>query len=486
MRESSWQFDQSSDDLDHYASDENLTQRHMTQVSLIEQPFLRGLVGRRRKAAVTLTLVWSSTIALHLFSGGYWLIWGLTTLMGIHVLRVFLARPIPMPPPLSSNNLEDYPYISLLVAAKNEAAVIRSLVRDLCQLDYPSNRYELWLIDDYSTDQTPILLDQLAKEYEQLHVIHRSMDAGGGKSGALNDVWPLTNGDVIAVFDADAQVPRDLLRHVIPLFQRQQVGAVQVRKAISNADTNWLTHCQLGEMAVDSYCQQQRIAIGGIGELRGNGQFVRRSALEQCGGWNEETITDDLDLTLRLHLNQWDIDFLTFPAVGEEGVARLVGLWHQRNRWAEGGYQRYLDYWRLIRRGRLGTQKMVDLIVFYIIHYLIPTATIPDFLMSIIRSHPPMLMPLTSLNLTLSVVGMFIGLRRVQHQADLKSKSPLMPAQLRTLFQSIYGTLYMLHWLLVIASTTLRISIRPKQLKWVKTIHQGSEDVWIDVSEPSA
>lgn len=89
-------------------------------------------------------------------------------------------------------------------------------------------------------------------------------------------------------------------------------------------------------MILDSYFQQQRIALGGIGELRGNGQFVRRSALDQCGGWNEETITDDLDLTIRLHLDNWKIGFLLNPAVNEEGVTKAIALWHQRSRWAEG------------------------------------------------------------------------------------------------------------------------------------------------------
>ena len=91
----------------------------------------------------------------------------------------------------------------------------------------------------------------------------------------------------------------------------------------------------MAEMALDTFIQQQRIAIGGIGELRGNGQFVRRAALERCGGWNEQTITDDLDLTIRLHLDKWDIQFLDFPPVEEEGVTTALALWHQRNRWGE-------------------------------------------------------------------------------------------------------------------------------------------------------
>jgi 1,2-diacylglycerol 3-beta-glucosyltransferase len=289
----------------------------------------------------------------------------------------------------------DLPFISLLVAAKNEEVVISNLVTMLCDLDYPKNRYEVWVIDDHSTDRTPVLLDKLAAEYDQLKVLHRTADAGGGKSGALNQVLPLTKGEIVAVFDADAQVPKDLLRRVLPLFSKPEIGAVQVRKAIANASVNFWTRGQMAEMAFDTYIQQQRIAIGGIGELRGNGQFVRRLALERCGGWNEETITDDLDLTIRLHLDKWDIGFLNFPAVEEEGVTTALALWHQRNRWGEGGYQRYLDYWRLIASNRMGTLKTLDLFSFMIIQYLLPAAALPDCLMALARNRPPILSPLT-------------------------------------------------------------------------------------------
>jgi 1,2-diacylglycerol 3-beta-glucosyltransferase len=293
----------------------------------------------------------------------------------------------------------------------------------------------------------------------------------------LNQVLPLTKGEIVGVFDADAQVPKDLLRQILPLFQRQQVGAVQVRKAIANADINFWTQGQKVEMILDAFFQHQRIAIGGIGELRGNGQFVRRTALEQCGNWNEETITDDLDLTLRLHLEQWDIDCLLAPAVEEEGVTRGLALWHQRSRWAEGGYQSYLDYWQLIVRNRLGTGKTLDLVMFWIMKYILPTAALPDFLMAIARNRPPLFLPMTSLTVALSFIGMLVGLKRL-HKAEETSFLPLM-----MLIQALRGTLYMFHWLPVIASTTFRMSIRPKRLKWVKTSHQGTGEVWLDIPE---
>jgi 1,2-diacylglycerol 3-beta-glucosyltransferase len=485
MPQHSWHENDSDSELESIST----LMSDLSESEDINSYFYRGVAGRRRKAAVALTIVWSGTIALHLFSWGYWVVLGLTTLMSLHALRVLLARPLPVPEPLASSDPEDYPFVSLLVAAKNEEAVITSLVKDLCSLDYPTDRYDLWIIDDNSSDRTPILLDKLAQDYDQLRVIHRSADAGGGKSGALNQAVALAQGEILAVFDADAQVSGDLLRRVLPLFERKQVGAVQVRKAIANGATNFWTRGQVAEMALDSYFQQQRIAIGGIGELRGNGQFVRRAALESCGGWNEQTITDDLDLTLRLHLDQWDIDFLAFPAVEEEGVTQAIGLWHQRSRWAEGGYQRYLDYWRLLVRNRLGVRKTTDLFLFWITQYLLPTATVPDFLMAIARNRLPMLSPITSLAFTLSMVGMFVGLRRIQagekaqqERLAWEKSGSALPAGL-TLLQTLRGTVYMLHWLFVIAATTARISIRPKRLKWVKTVHHGTDEVWLDVPE---
>ncbi|MBE9055431.1 MULTISPECIES: glycosyltransferase family 2 protein [Sphaerospermopsis] len=419
--------------------------------------------GRRPKAALMLTVVWGGTIALHLVSWGSIFILGLTAILSIHAFRIIFARPRHHHKEIQG----DLPRVSVLVAAKNEEAVIGRLVKNLCSLEYANGEYEVWIIDDHSTDKTPQLLAELQEEYKQLKVFRRSADAIGGKSGALNQVLPMTKGDIIAVFDADAQVNPDLLLQVVPVFQREQVGAVQVRKAIANAKENFWTKGQMAEMAVDTWFQQQRTAIGGLGELRGNGQFVRRQALDSCGGWNEETITDDLDLTIRLNLDQWDIECMFYPPVQEEGVTTAIALWHQRNRWAEGGYQRYLDYWDLILKNRMGTRKTVDLLIFLLIMYILPTAAVPDLLMSVIRHRPPILAPITGLSVTMSFVGMFAGLQRTRQ--DQKTSNYLV-----LLLQTIRGSIYMLHWLMVMSSTTARMSVRPKRLKWVKTVHTGA------------
>ncbi len=449
----------------------------------IDPAFLRGLAGRRLKAALVLAALWGGTIALHQVTWGYWLTTVLAGMMGAHCVRAYAAQPqavVRAAPSAGAHPFVSHPFVSLMVAAKNEEAVVERLVGQLCGLDYPENCYEVWIIDDSSNDRTPELLDQLALSHPNLRVVHRPAGSSGGKSGALNQVFPRTQGEFIVVFDADAQITPDFLTRSLPMFDRPEVGAVQLRKAIIQAETpghpqqnNFWIRGQQAEMALDAFMRQQQIAIGGIGELRGNGQLVRRSALEKSGGWNEETITDDLDLTLRLHLNDWDIACLTSPAVYEEGVTQAIALWHQRSRWAEGGYQRYLDYWRLILQNRLGITKTIDLGVFIVMQYVMPMVAIPDLLMALLLHQSPVFMPVTVLTFSLFFLSALRGLRRTQLLEPQAKPLGLWRGGIVPMGQSIVGAIYMAHWLPVLALTTARMAVRSKRLKWVKTVHTG-------------
>jgi 1,2-diacylglycerol 3-beta-glucosyltransferase len=415
--------------------------------------FDMGMDGRRLKAAVVMFILWATIFGIHALHA-WWIVGVAALVISPHAWRLLTAQP-----PAAPSIPEALPTISLVVSAQNEAAVVEQLVKNICQLDYPTDLYEVWVIDDRSTDRTPQLLDELALQYPQLRVLHRTSGTGG-KSGALNQVLPLTKGELIGVFDADAQVSLDCLSQVAGYFQRPQLGALQLRKSVVNASTNWLTAGQSIEMSLDAYLQQQRIASGGIGELRGNGQFVRRQAIEECGGWNEETITDDLDLTMRLHINGWDIDLANTPTVLEEGVTSLLALWHQRNRWAEGGFQRYLDYWRLLTTERLG-DKTWDVIVLAMMQYLLPSAVLPDFCAAVVFQQMPLLGPLTAIGLVLQIVGILVGLHRAGETANIR--------------QLLLGLIYMLHWMVVMPAVTLRMAFQAKQLKWVKTPRQADE-----------
>jgi 1,2-diacylglycerol 3-beta-glucosyltransferase len=449
----------------------------ITQASLSFAPHeFPGFQRRRLKAALVLGGLWFVTLSLHLLAWGQWFVYGCTACVGLHLARLLWVSPAALPAALPSQHEagygpEQWPQVSILVAAKDERAVIERLVASLTALDYPPQRFDLWMIDDNSTDGTAERLDELAQRHANLHVIHRDEQATGGKSGALNQVWPHTPGEIVVVFDADAQVAPDLLRRVVPLLQQPQVGAVQVRKAIANAEVNFWTRGQRSEMVFDAYCQQQRVGGAGMGELRGNGQFVRREALAQCGGWNEATITDDLDLTFRLHLLGWTIPVVAFPTVREEGVTQFKSLWHQRNRWAEGGYQRYLDYWRLLTPSRLGPRKTIDLLCFWLVQYALPTMALPDLTLAVIRGRPPVWTPLSSLVTVFLMIGMLNGLRQTQKESWLMS-----------VFSTLQGAIYMVHWVVVMGTVTLRMALRPKRLRWVKTIHAGvDEGTWLEM-----
>jgi 1,2-diacylglycerol 3-beta-glucosyltransferase len=428
---------------------------------------------RRLKTIIVLTIVYGLTVGMHFAPWSRWLLLGL---FSIQALRLIFAPPVIAPAAnykidAEKDSDQDLPFFSLLASAKNEEAVIGNLVKNLCQIDYPSDRFEVWIVDDNSSDRTPEVLELLKQKYPQLKTLRRGDDAQGGKSGALNQVLSLTKGDLIGVFDADAQVPADVLRSLVPVFQQPKIGAVQLRKAIANASENWWTAGQSAEMALDWCLQDLRIRVGGVGELRGNGQFVRLTALQDCGGWNEQTITDDLDLTIRLHLCQWDIACLNVPAVQEEGVVTAKQLWHQRNRWAEGGFQRYLDYGNLLLGGRMGFLKTFDASLFYINQYLLTVAFIPDTIAAIVLRHNPMLPAIAGFSLALSSVTMAFGLRRA-YQMSWRS----------AIWQTVSGMIYMLHWIPVIASVTLRMCVLPKRLKWVKTQHQGAgENLLADI-----
>ncbi|MEM6590945.1 MAG: glycosyltransferase family 2 protein, partial [Cyanobacteria bacterium P01_C01_bin.73] len=242
----------------------DLYKSSLSETDSLEDEYLYGgYGGRRRKAALTLIFLWLGTLILHLVSWGQTLVLALTALMSVHAGRILTRRPGAASASLQRIHWDGepadgdfiYPYISLLVSAKNEEAVIGALVKRLCSLDYPSDRYDLWVINDNSSDDTGTVLEGLVGQHPQLNVVHRGAEATGGKSGALNLVWPQTKGDIIAVFDADAQVSADLLRQVVPLFKRSRTGAVQVRKAIANAAANFWTRGQRAEMALDSFFQ---------------------------------------------------------------------------------------------------------------------------------------------------------------------------------------------------------------------------------------
>lgn len=352
------------------------------------------------------------------------------------------------------------------MAARDEQAVIGRLVEGIARLRYPSAALRLWVIDDGSSDRTPQVLAELQAQHPFLRVLRREPDAGGGKSGALNLALKHVEAPWMLVLDADADLQPDTLERLIPLAEQGGWAALQLRKAVANPDANWLTRAQAMEMALDTVVQEGRMGTGGVVELRGNGQLLRRSALELVGGFNEETVTDDLDLSFRLLLQRQPLAVVWDPSVSEEAVLGLRALWRQRQRWAEGGLQRFFDYAPGLLSDRLSPGCKLDLLCFFLLQYVLPVVAVADLLGALITRSLPTIWPLSFVAFGLSGISILQGCRR-------GGEGPPLPRM--HLANLLLGILYLGHWFLVIPFTTLRMALLPKRLVWAKTLHLGED-----------
>ncbi len=404
-----------------------------------------------------------------------WPALALTLLLGAYALRtVFLpllaqaATPDPHghEPAVgpAQEPLAGWPSVDLVVAARDEEAVIGRLVERLAQVRYPEGRLRFWVVDDGSEDRTPEVLAAYQRRYPQLQVVRRPRDAGGGKSGALNTVLPQLQGRWLMVLDADAELQPDVLERLVPFAEGGGWGAVQLRKAVVNADDNWLTRAQAMEMALDAVIQQGRLHSGGVVELRGNGQLLQREAVLACDGFNEATVTDDLDLSFRLLVQEQRVGVLWDPPVQEEAVTALASLWRQRQRWAEGGLQRFFDYWPSLTGPDLPLERKLDLTCFFLLQYVLPVMAVADMIGAGLTLTAPALWPLSFVAFGLSGGAILVGCRRPSEGPALPAMHPLNLA---------LGILYLGHWFVVIPYTSLRMALLPKRLVWAKTLHVG-------------
>ena len=376
-----------------------------------------------------------------------------------------LSKNIKLSNNVCDNNefLNDIPTLDILVAARDEQNVIARLVERLVSLDYPPEKLKIYIIDDGSVDNTPNILKKLSQKYERLNIISRSKNDGGGKSGALNHALQFISGEWVFILDADAQLKNDTLQRVLSFAQNGSWSAVQLRKSVINTSKNFLTTCQGIEMAMDAYFQVGRLYSAGISELRGNGQLVRKDILLNCGSFNENTVTDDLDLSLRLILSQSKIGIFWDPPVMEEAVEDIFALFRQRQRWAEGGLQRFFDYGRELILSKLTFIQKFDLTYFFILQYALPIIALVDLIICIVFYKSPIYWPVSLTAFTLSASASWFGCHK-------KHEGPVLPTN--SIKMSLY-LFYLSHWFIVIPLVTLKMSIFPKKIIWKKTTHLG-------------
>lgn len=359
------------------------------------------------------------------------------------------------------------PWVDIFISAKNESRVIETTVRHFFQLNY--SKFYLWIIDDCSNDSMPQVLQKLKEEFPRLKVVTRTPGCRPGKSAALNEALALAKGEVVAVFDADAYVEPDFLQKVLPVLAPEGIGAVQAQKRIYEHQTGFLVECQASEYALDTYFQMGRDLIRGAVELRGNGELMKREALIDVGGWNNLSITDDLDLTMRLLVAKWDVRFVPHAQVFEEAVTTWKGLLRQRKRWAEGSIRRYLDYlFPLNSPTRLSLVERLDILAFAS-EFAVPALMTLEIISETFsfmtggETHARLLLLIALAVGAISAINIFIAVR-------IYRKLPLFKALTHTMEVNTY--LYV-HWLPVVTVSFLRILSGRGASKWVRTEHAG-------------
>ncbi|MCE3234923.1 MAG: hypothetical protein K0Q50_1103 [Vampirovibrio sp.] len=417
---------------------------------------------------------YSSVILLLVFMLLYtWLI----TLAMVHQKRMETRRP-------KQVNEQYLPKVSVVISAHNEEVVIADTVHHLMKLDYPN--FELLIMDDRSQDQTPQILTELGQTLGAPYRYYlRPADAIPGKPAVLNEALTMTDGEVICVFDADAYVEPDFLRKIVPFLADENVGAVQARKVIANWRENWLTKCQNYEYSLDSHFQYGRDSVRGAVELRGNGQLVKREALEEVNGWNNNTLTDDLDLSTRLHIEGWDIRFAHKVPVFEEGITRFGSLLKQRRRWTEGTLFRYLEYAGPLLKSRKASLRTTLDMIAYFLEFLLPLWLVLDFIQlgwGLLTSSDPSSTRIISSFLVVPVFCISMSVALVV--AIIRFNRPRFP---EALGWGIITGLYMtIIWFPMVFGIMVKVLFQKKRrTRWDKTEHTGSAHRHGDKLTPS-
>ena len=239
--------------------------------------------------------------------------------------------------------LDHYPPVTLLVPCHNEGEHVRDTIEYLVGQKYPE--FEVVAVNDGSTDNTAEILDQLAHEYDVLRVVHLSENSG--KANALRVGTMVSKHEYLVCIDGDALLDEHattwLMRHFV---ESPRVGAVTGNPRIRNR-TTLLGRLQVGEFSsiIGMIKRAQRI-YGRIFTVSGVVAAFRKTALHRVGYWSTDMVTEDIDISWKLQLDHWDIRYEPNALVWILMPETLRGLWRQRLRWAQGGWETASKYFR--------------------------------------------------------------------------------------------------------------------------------------------
>lgn len=232
------------------------------------------------------------------------------------------------------------PFVTIQLPMYNEYYVVERLIDNICQMDYPKDKFEVHVLDD-STDETTELSKKKVAEYKakgfNIELIQRT-NRQGYKAGALKEATKLAKGEFIAIFDADFLPEPDFLKNTIPHFNNEKVGVVQTRWGHINQKYSLITELQAFQLNVHFTVEQQgRESADYLLQFNGTAGVWRKETIDDAGGWQADTLTEDLDLSYRAQLNGWKIVYLEEVTSPAELPSEMIGLKSQQYRWMKGG-----------------------------------------------------------------------------------------------------------------------------------------------------
>lgn len=245
--------------------------------------------------------------------------------------------------------LSAYPAVSILVPCYNEGENVRETIEYLLQQQYP--HYEIIAINDGSKDNTLEILQELADRHPQIRVVN--LASNQGKAVGLRTAAALANSEILVGIDGDALLAPNALAWMVRHFQdNPKVGAVTGNPRIRNRST-LLGKIQVGEFsAIVGMIKRAQRAYGYVFTISGVIAAFRKTALHDVGYWSPDMVTEDIDISWKLQLAGWTIRFEPNALCWVLMPETLNGLWKQRSRWAQGGVEVLMRYFRSLWRWR--------------------------------------------------------------------------------------------------------------------------------------
>ena len=336
-------------------------------------------------------------------------------------------------------NEADLPSVVTQIPVYNELNVVERVLIAAADMEYPADRHEIQVLDD-STDATAEVIDRVAANLRarghRIEVLRRS-DRDGYKAGALREGMLRSDAPFIALFDADFVPPRDFLRRTVEILLLQPgVGFVQARWGHLNPRENLLTRLQVvaldGHFAVE---QPARAWNGCFINFNGTAGLWRRQAIDDAGGWEGDTLTEDMDLSYRAQLQGWQPFYLTDLAVPAELPSDMYAFKAQQFRWAKGSIQTARKLLPAVLRSPATLRAKVQA-VFHMTHYLthpllllMILLALPVLLFTPFRDEPVLVWLFVSIVAagTLAPTTLYAVSQRALHPPDRRASPRLIP-----------------------------------------------------------